>query len=315
MPGWLAGFLAFLGRLLSAWWGAARRRRPPPPAAPPAGWLPGGRRRGCCWALRCCASCRVYGHGRIGAPFARLAIITMPDSHSNTRGLLQPQSIPKPHAEPQLQVVPEPEPEPQPQSTIADPATKAGSAGPDDEEEELLWAESTQKFRGWIFGAVRECVVYPSFPSEMDEAAEAICRWRLRFRGGTEKESWATWLRIMKSGRCVKELNEVIPVVAWARRQVGAIDTKSVGKVEILDLCSGFGYLAMFLRCARGSNSHWHAGLRVRAYQQCMLCVCVRARVRACVRACVRWRRQRNAVPRNHGMYHLGGQAVAAAQR
>ena len=51
----------------------------------------------------------------------------------------------------------------------------------------------------------------------------------------------------MKDERCIKELNELIPVVSRVRQQISALDTAALGKVEILDLCSGFGYLAMFL--------------------------------------------------------------------
>lgn len=85
----------------------------------------------------------------------------------------------------------------------------------------------------------------------------------------------------MKGNRCVKELNEIAPVIAWCREQVCALlksDSTTTfdggaaagsddhaaaggaavpasrptsqswtGKIEVIDLCSGFGYLGMFL--------------------------------------------------------------------
>ena len=74
-------------------------------------------------------------------------------------------------------------------------------------------------------------------------------------RCGVIAKKWAdampksTWLRITKSGRLVKEMRESAPVIV---RTMAYVDAMAVPenrdeKCTIVDLCSGFGYLAMFL--------------------------------------------------------------------
>ena len=46
-----------------------------------------------------------------------------------------------------------------------------------------------------------------------------ICKWRVRFYGDK-----STWYRIMKGNRCIKELNEIIPVIAHCREQIDALE-------------------------------------------------------------------------------------------
>ena len=62
----------------------------------------------------------------------------------------------------------------------------------------------------------------------------------------------------MKGNRCIEELNEIGPVLAWCMHLLTPASSTGVGgagagavgagaKVEIIDLCSGFGYMGMFL--------------------------------------------------------------------
>ena len=45
----------------------------------------------------------------------------------------------------------------------------------------------------------------------------------------------------------LKELNEIAPVIAECLRWVEDTDTAVHGRMEVVDLCSGYGYLGMFL--------------------------------------------------------------------
>ena len=59
------------------------------------------------------------------------------------------------------------------------------------------------------------------------------------------------WLRLVKSGRVAKELNECAPVIDRCLRfldeRVPVPPADPAERVNVLDLCSGFGYLGMFL--------------------------------------------------------------------
>ena len=63
----------------------------------------------------------------------------------------------------------------------------------------------------------------------------------------------ATWKRLMKKGRLVKELNETLPVIArvlaWINGAEGAAAVAAAegGKLTIVDLCSGVGYMSLVL--------------------------------------------------------------------
>lgn len=61
----------------------------------------------------------------------------------------------------------------------------------------------------------------------------------------------AVWGRIRGGNRLAKELGEIVPVLAFVIKNISSLNLKKFGgkKVVIVDLCSGFGYLAMFLSC------------------------------------------------------------------
>lgn len=58
-----------------------------------------------------------------------------------------------------------------------------------------------------------------------------------------------TWLRFFKDERVLKELNEVAPIVDRLLTTLTSMapNVEQNGKVTILDLCSGFGFLSMLL--------------------------------------------------------------------
>ena len=57
----------------------------------------------------------------------------------------------------------------------------------------------------------------------------------------------AVWVRLMKGGRMLKEMNEVLPVV---RRVLGWLAAWPAGapRATVVDLASGVGYLVSSLR-------------------------------------------------------------------
>lgn len=71
-----------------------------------------------------------------------------------------------------------------------------------------------------------------------DGAIDAIIKWRQRYRGNP-----AVWKRIFKKDRVLKELIENAPIIDSVRTTVDANEEP----VVIMDLCSGKGYMSMFL--------------------------------------------------------------------
>lgn len=65
-------------------------------------------------------------------------------------------------------------------------------------------------------------------------------------RGWHSRVNTKTWRRLTRKN-LVKEFNEQAPVLDYILKLVNDIELKEDEKVTILDLCSGFGYLAMTL--------------------------------------------------------------------
>ena len=93
----------------------------------------------------------------------------------------------------------------------------------------------------WLREDLQSCPAWQTHSSILEECATIATRWRARF--------WADrplWNRIRRGRRLAKELAEAAPVLQQARAAVAALPEGGPPLV-ILDLCSGFGYLAMFL--------------------------------------------------------------------
>jgi hypothetical protein len=77
------------------------------------------------------------------------------------------------------------------------------------------------------------------FPGEAEEAACAI-------------ESWSTRMaphlfsRVCKGPRLLKEVQEALPMLHWAKVHLASLPNHT-GRITLVDLCSGFGYLSMLL--------------------------------------------------------------------
>ena len=120
------------------------------------------------------------------------------------------------------------------QTTRADQTAEedgGGVASSDDEE---------PAFRAWLAESLAEAPRRDLYGPLYEECAEAVVRWRRRFYGDP-----ALWKRLMKE-RVVKELIECAPVIA-ATRDFVAASGDPARRVTIVDLCSGKGYLSMFL--------------------------------------------------------------------
>lgn len=107
-----------------------------------------------------------------------------------------------------------------------------------------LQLDSNGEFEAWLRSAVQVCPAYESHSSLLDECCSIVTKWRDRF--------WphrALWARIRRGERLVKELCESAPVLARVRATAAALeaDGGAKKKMVIIDLCSGFGYLSMFL--------------------------------------------------------------------
>jgi hypothetical protein len=123
----------------------------------------------------------------------------------------------------------------------AEPEQTATTTCETDAEHVLRQAE----FMEWFGAAVLATPIAAAYPEVARRAIDAVARWRLRL-------SKSTWRRLMRGvsqegqNRLLKELLESIPVLDFAIRTVASLP-ETLGKVSIADLCSGVGYLGMFL--------------------------------------------------------------------
>lgn len=114
-----------------------------------------------------------------------------------------------------------------------------------EEEREAVEKEviSNEEWCGWLQEEVRKSASYAENSALLDECCAVAATWRTRFWGRK-----ALWARLRKGQRLVKELAEVVPVLARVRAEVDAMEIREgQPKLVILDLCSGFGYMGMFL--------------------------------------------------------------------
>ena len=95
-------------------------------------------------------------------------------------------------------------------------------------------------FREIVSAKVRSLPQYGSYSDLFDQTIEIMVNWQVRFAGDPR-----VWTRIAKGGgtRMIKELVESVPVIDRVVRHVQS----STRKVTVVDLCSGFGFLSMFL--------------------------------------------------------------------
>jgi hypothetical protein len=113
----------------------------------------------------------------------------------------------------------------------ADDLTHFKTAPPANDEE---WC-------GWLRQELLACPATGEYADLLEECCAIAGKWRARFWGRK-----ALWSRIRRGGRLAKELSEIVPVLSRAREEIAKLPDDG-RKVLVLDLCSGFGYLSMFL--------------------------------------------------------------------
>ena len=95
----------------------------------------------------------------------------------------------------------------------------------------------------WLEQEMSTMRIATDYPAILSKCVEVLRKWRASFPK-------SVWVRVIKSGRIAKELNECAPIIERVVRHV----EETVGepkdpneRVNVVDLCSGFGYLGMFL--------------------------------------------------------------------
>ncbi|CAK9075142.1 unnamed protein product [Durusdinium trenchii] len=98
-----------------------------------------------------------------------------------------------------------------------------------------------EDFAVWLRCALSEGDLGKQFPSLCQRLAEVACSWRQRF----DPPLWARLARD-KCSTLIKEAREAVPVIDFVIRHLGELG-EAHGQVTIVDLCSGLGFLGMFL--------------------------------------------------------------------
>lgn len=121
-------------------------------------------------------------------------------------------------------------------------------AARDDEDDET--PRDPNAFVEWLRaedGPMKQTKPYKMYPELAEKCIDVVERWRLRF-------SKHVWLRLLGGGsrggvqqRMVKELLESLHVIARVIQHIHRDLAEHTEPITVLDLCSGFGYLSMFL--------------------------------------------------------------------
>jgi len=114
---------------------------------------------------------------------------------------------------------------------------------------DLNYGLSDEEFHTWLQNEVRHAPGRNTYSSTYEDSLNAIVNWRKRYRGNP-----SLWKRIFKKERVMKELIESAPVIEFVKRAIVESssntqddDDNNNKKFTIIDLCSGKGYLSMFL--------------------------------------------------------------------
>jgi hypothetical protein len=101
--------------------------------------------------------------------------------------------------------------------------------------------DSVDDVGNWLRSELADMSISRDYPELIEECVDVMKRWKTNMPK-------AVWLRVMKAGRLAKELNESAPVIVQTREWVNALKvSRPEDRAVIVDLCSGFGYLGMFL--------------------------------------------------------------------
>jgi len=98
-----------------------------------------------------------------------------------------------------------------------------------------------EEFHSWLTEELSDAPGRQAYGKAFDNAISAIVEWRKRYRGNPK-----LWKRLFKKERIFKELIESAPILHLVQKYVENHDDGDE-EITILDLCSGKGYLSMFL--------------------------------------------------------------------
>ena len=124
-------------------------------------------------------------------------------------------------------------------------AANAFTHGVGDKQEDASASRDPKAFVDWLRegnGPLKQTKSYAMNPELAERCIDVVEGWRERFPKHL-------WLRLLGGGsraqRLVKELLEALPVIARVLDHIQ--DNRLEQPITLLDLCSGFGYLSMFL--------------------------------------------------------------------
>lgn len=104
------------------------------------------------------------------------------------------------------------------------------------------------EFETWVREELaRSPLAGQGFSTLLDRAATILCRIRSRLADPSLGRGKAIWQRLMKNGRMLKEVNEVLPIAARVLQWIDEVRQTAIGPITVLDLCSGVGYLSLLL--------------------------------------------------------------------
>ena len=110
---------------------------------------------------------------------------------------------------------------------------------------DINYGLSDEEFEAWLLDEVKDCPGRATYSTVYEHSIMAIVKWRQRYRGNPQ-----LWKRIFKKERVIKELIESAPIIEAVKQAVEEESNSSTDETQqftIIDLCSGKGYLSMFL--------------------------------------------------------------------
>ena len=113
---------------------------------------------------------------------------------------------------------------------------------------DLNYGLSDEEFKIWLTSQIENVPGRHLYSDVYEDSIKAIINWRKRYRGNP-----TVWKRIFSKDRVVKELIESAPIIQAVKTIVESNANENENengnneKFTILDLCSGKGYLSMFL--------------------------------------------------------------------
>ena len=103
---------------------------------------------------------------------------------------------------------------------------------------------SDEEFKNGLINDLKNVPGRKEYATIFEKSIDAIVQWRKRYRGNP-----TLWKRLFKKDRVIKELVEAVPIIQAVMAYVSSFNSEEENgkRITIMDLCSGKGYLSMFL--------------------------------------------------------------------